>query len=84
MFLSHFNELASTSAAGLFFSPLGIGLFGVFGIFALFGPIALVLLVASAFGGRSRSHGDPSGLGIVVGFGALIVLSLAISAAVRW
>jgi hypothetical protein len=83
MLLTHVTQLVGTSVAGLFLTPLGISLFGIFGLFAIFGPIILILLVASLFGGRSRSHGDPSGLGIVVGFGVLIILTVAINAAMR-
>ena len=81
MIVSHLTTLAGTIAAGLFLSPLGMSFFGIFGVFLLFGPIAFILIVANLVGGRSRSHGDPSGLGIVVGLGVLFILSVAIGAA---
>ena len=62
-------------------SSLGISLFGVFGLFGIFGSIILILLVANLVGGRSRSHGDPSGLGIALGFGLFFILTVAIDAA---
>lgn len=80
MLVTHTTQLVGAPVAGLLFSPIGISLFGIFGVFALFGPIALVLLVANLFGGRSRSTGDPSGIGIVAGLGVLVILSLAIAA----
>lgn len=81
MFAAHLAHTAGAPVAGLF-TPLGIALLGIFGLFGTFGAIVLVLLVASLVGGRSRSHGDPSGLGIVVGFAVLIALTVAINAAI--
>ncbi len=79
MIVSHLTALAGATAAGLFVSPLGISFFGIFGVFVLFGPIAFILLVANVVGGRSRSSGDPSGLGVVVGLAMLFLLAIAIS-----
>lgn len=83
MLVSEITQLAGTIVAGVFLSPLGISLFGIFGLFGLFIPIIVILLVANLFGGRSRSTGEPSGMGIVVGFGVLIILTVAINAAFR-
>ena len=67
--------------AGLLGSTIGISLFGIIGIFVLFVPIALILLVASAFGGPARSDGNPSGIGLIVGFMVLLIAMLAFNAA---
>ncbi len=83
MLVTHIAQLAGTTVAGLFLSPFGMSFFGIFGFFVLFGPIAFILLVANLFGGRSRSHGDPSGLGIVVGLAMIFFIAVAISAAVQ-
>jgi hypothetical protein len=78
MLVNHVTELASTPAAGLFLSPLGISFLGIFGLFGIFIPIILILAVANLAGGRSRSHGDPSGLGVVLGLGLFFALTVAI------
>lgn len=83
MLVTYIAPLAGAAVAGLFLSPLGISLFGIFGLFGFFIPIIVILLVANLFGGRSRSSGEPSGMGIVVGFGVLIILTVAINAAFR-
>ncbi len=77
MLVSSITLAADTVAAGLFLSPFGIALLGAFGVFGLFIPLILILLVANTVGGRSRASGDPSGIGLVVGFLILIVVMLA-------
>lgn len=77
------TQAAETTVAGSLVSPLGISLLGIFGLVGLFGPIILILLVANLFGGRSRSHGDPSGLGVAIGIGVVFLITVAINLAVR-
>ena len=81
MVVVHLTQPVATTVAGFVLSPLGISLFGAFGLFGIFGSIILILLVANLVGGRSRSHGDPSGLGIALGFGLFFILTVAIDAA---
>ena len=82
MLTAHTTLATGTAVAGIFLSPFGIALLGVFGLFGLFIPIILVLAVANVVGGRSRSHGDPSGIGLAIGFLVLIVVMLALAALV--
>jgi hypothetical protein len=65
-----------TAAPGLLLG-LGVPLFGIFG------TLILVMFFASAFGGRSRDHGNPSGLGLVIGFMVLFIIMLVLGAALR-
>ena len=76
MFVNHVTELASSPAAGLLLNPLGISFLGVFGLLGIFIPILLILGVANLAGGRS--HGEPSGIGVVLGLGLFFALSVAI------
>lgn len=80
--VTHFTFAIGTPIAGLFLSPFGIALFGVFGLFGLFIPIILVLALANAVGGRSRAGGDPSGVGLAIGFLVLTIAMITIGALV--
>ena len=64
-------------APALLIGTLGVPLFGIFG------PLILVMLVAGAFGGRSRDHGNPSGLGLVIGLMVLFIVMLGLTVLVR-
>jgi hypothetical protein len=71
------DTLTSALAPGLLFGLFGVPLFGIFG------TVVLVMFFASAFGGRSREHGNPSGLGLVIGFMVVFIIMLAINVALR-
>lgn len=71
------GELPTVVAPGLLLGLFGVPLFGIFG------TLVLVMFVASAFGGRSREHGNPTGLGLVIGFMVLFIIMLLLNVALR-